>query len=146
MRVQQECDRCNRARIVYRENTMTGNRKTGLVTEKDNVLTLDEVRVMSTAKRGNLKKDQLVKLAINFIAHIDRLELDLAKYKMAFRELRELKKASSSTRPAPTPTVTCQLASTRSTGTRGTGWTSDGTPSTSSPWNKTAPQCPPTTL
>jgi hypothetical protein len=90
--VQRECDGCNRARIVDRENAMTGN-SVRLVTDEDNVPTLDEVRVMSTAKRSNLKKDQLVKLAINFIAHIDRLESDLDKYKMAFRELKELKKA-----------------------------------------------------
>jgi hypothetical protein len=83
---------CGRARIVDRENAMAGT-SVGLVTNEDNVLTLDKVRVMSTAKRGNLKKDQLVKLAINFIAHIDRLESDLDKYKMVFRELRELKKA-----------------------------------------------------
>jgi hypothetical protein len=68
---------------------MTGNRETGLVTDEDNVLTLDEDRVMSTAKRGNLKKDQLVKLAINFIAHIYRLESNLDKYKMAFRKVRQ---------------------------------------------------------
>jgi hypothetical protein len=91
--VQQECDGCDHARIVDQENAMTGNQETGSFTDKDNVPTLDEVRMMSTAKRGNLKKDQLVKLAINFIAHIDRLQSDLDKYKIAFRELRELKKA-----------------------------------------------------
>jgi hypothetical protein len=71
---------------------MTGN-SISSVTDEDNVSTLDKVRVMSTAKRGDLKKDQMVKLVINFIAHIDHLESDLDKYKMAFRELRELKKA-----------------------------------------------------
>jgi hypothetical protein len=86
------CDVCDHARIVDRENAMART-SVGSVTDEDNVLTLDEVRVMSTAKRGNLKKDQLVKLAINFIPHIDRLESDLDKYKMTFRELRELKKA-----------------------------------------------------
>jgi hypothetical protein len=83
---------CDRTGIVDRENAMTGI-SVCLVTDEDNVPTLDKVRVMSTAKRGNLKKDQLVKLAINFIAHIDRLESDLDKYKLVFRELRELKKA-----------------------------------------------------
>jgi hypothetical protein len=102
---------------------------------------------MSRAKRGNLKKDQLVRLAINFIAHIDRLESDLDKYKVALRELRELKKAIFVDATGASAHGDVPVGLTQEywdTGDRSDiRW---GAIHKLSPRSKTAPQWPPTTL
>jgi hypothetical protein len=92
---------CNHAGIVDRGNAnaaMAGTSVSSVTKQEE--LTLDSVREMSTAKRSSLKKEQLVKLVNSFIAHIDRLESDLEKNKAPINnnselrtELRELKKA-----------------------------------------------------
>jgi hypothetical protein len=72
---------CDRAQIVDRENAHAAMAGTSVGSVTDEEYMLDNFREMSTTKRSNLKKDQLVKLVNSFIAYIDRLESDLEKNK-----------------------------------------------------------------
>jgi hypothetical protein len=101
--LQGECNVCDHTGIVNLEIAHAAMASTSVssVTDQEEY-TLDSVREMSTAKRSSLKKEQLVKLVNSFIAHIDRLELDLEKNKAPINvnddselstELRRLKEA-----------------------------------------------------